>query len=120
MLRARGRLVGARQFRSSGSGLDAVLVETLHLGLEDAHRLAERTSRARELRRSEEHDEHHGDDQDLPWTVKQVANHVCPFSGMSTAIGVFQPVLRRFGPRGLPTVRDFWGNRQKIFAFLKN
>jgi hypothetical protein len=46
--------------------------------LQDAHRLAERPSGARQLLGPEQHDDHHGDDQDLPWAVKQVTNHERP------------------------------------------
>src|SRR5215470_19172358 len=52
-----------------------VLVQAVHLLLQDAHRLAERARRGRELLRPEQHDDHQGDDQDLPRAIEQVTNH---------------------------------------------
>src|SRR5208283_5037938 len=54
-----------------------IVVQTRDLGLEDPHRPAERPGRDRQLLGPEEHDEHDGDNQYFPRTVKKVAYHFC-------------------------------------------
>src|SRR5215831_21039651 len=69
-----GRCLG--RWRSArGPRFRLVLVQAVHLLLQDAHRLAERARRARELLRLEQYDDHQGDDQDLPRAIEQVTKH---------------------------------------------
>src|SRR5580698_9701070 len=75
--RGRGRRELSRS-RLPGLGLILVVVQARDLGLEDPHGLAEGPGRRRQLRRTEEHDDHDGDDQDLPRTIEQVAYHFRP------------------------------------------
>src|SRR5450755_1984275 len=70
-----------------------VVVQTRDLGLKDPHRPAERPGRDRQFPGPEEHDEHDGDNQDFPRTVKKVAYH-------------FRPLWRGWSP---PAVRAFHG-----------
>src|SRR6185312_14837861 len=67
LARCRGHCLSVR-----GAQFRLVLVQALHLFLQDAHRLAERARRGRELFRPEQHEDHQGDDQDLPWAIEQV------------------------------------------------
>src|ERR1035438_4669801 len=53
-------------------------MQALHFFLQDAHRLAERTRRVRQLLGPEQHNKHNGDDQDFPGAVEKVAKHVRP------------------------------------------
>src|SRR5882757_435864 len=55
-----------------------LMVQIRDLSLQDAHRLAEGSGRVRQLLGAEKHDQYHGDDEDLPRTVEQVANHFRP------------------------------------------
>src|SRR6266700_1004074 len=89
--RAPGRVAmtgsGRRWLSARGPRFRLVLVQALHLLLQDAHRLAERARRSRELLRPEQHDDHQGDDQDLPRAVEQVTNHfqILSVAGVSRA-----------------------------------
>ena len=100
----------ARAGPASRLGL-VLVVQVLHLGLQDAHRLAEGPRRVGQLLRAEEHNQHHGDDEDLPRTVEQVANHFRLFTGdgMSLAwitMGRAYTSYVRSAPRhGLVTAR---------------
>src|SRR6266704_1960074 len=60
-----------------------IVMQVLHLGLQDAHRLAERPGSVGQLLRPEQHDQYHRDDEYLPRAVEQVTNHVCPHSAGS-------------------------------------
>jgi hypothetical protein len=53
-------------------------VQVADFPLQDAHGLTEGPRRARQLLGPEQHDDYHGDDQDLPWAVEQVTNHERP------------------------------------------
>src|ERR1700733_12897473 len=55
-------------------------VQVLHLGLEYAHRPAERARGVRHLLAAEQDDQDDRDDQDLPRTVEQVTKHLSPYS----------------------------------------
>src|SRR5579859_1213961 len=67
-----GRAAGGLSLSGAAARHRLVLVQALHFLLQDAHRLAQGARRVRQLLRSEQHDDHDGDDQDLPWAVEQV------------------------------------------------
>src|SRR5260370_11794683 len=75
-----GRCLG-RWVSAGGARCRLVLVQALHFLLQDAHGLAERARRRREVLRPEQHDDHQGDDQDLPRAIEQVTNHLQILSG---------------------------------------
>ena len=78
-----------------GARFRLVLVQALHFLLQDAHRLAERARRGRELLRPEQHDDHQGDDQDLPRAIEQVTYHLR--SPQRVVISPATPGQRRTG-----------------------
>src|SRR5580658_6938641 len=63
-----------------------VVLQAADLGLEDAHRLTERTRRIWQLLRPEQHDQHHGDDQHLPRAVEKVTYHLYPSLLLSSTV----------------------------------
>src|SRR5208282_5699191 len=82
-----GRLAGLRRV-----GI-VIVVQVLHLGLEDAHLPAQRAGRVRHLLAAEEDDQHHRDDQYLPRAVEQVTQHVSPHPAGSASprLGLLAP-----------------------------
>ena len=79
-----GRGRGAVRLGSSSS------CRLADLGLEYAHRLAERPCGVGQLLRPEQHQDHHRDDENLPRAVEQVTDHLCPLQRgyIPRAVGV--------------------------------
>ena len=69
-------VVSLRLLAVLGAAGVVVVVQVVDLGLQDAHRPAERPGRVGQLPRPEKHQDHYGDDEYLPRAVKQIAKHV--------------------------------------------